>query len=86
MRSTCDQFQPTGGGKAAIKNFVLIGQRIHPGIRALRDNGIEDDRAPQPHAGRISASFLYALLGKDDALKLARGFGLHSIRLTRPKS
>jgi hypothetical protein len=35
-------FQPTGGGKAAITgDFVLIGSEVNPVLRALRDNGIE---------------------------------------------
>src|SRR5712664_3643140 len=35
-------FQPTGGGKAAITgDFVLIASEVNPLIKALRDNGIE---------------------------------------------
>lgn len=35
-------FQPTGGGKAAITgDFVLIADEVNPVIRALRANGIE---------------------------------------------
>jgi hypothetical protein len=34
-------FQPTGGGKAAITgDFVLIASEVNPVIRALRENGI----------------------------------------------
>jgi len=34
-------FQPTGGGKAAITgDFVLIGSEVNPVIQALRGNGI----------------------------------------------
>src|SRR5207302_5905673 len=35
-------FQPTGGGKAAITgDFVLIAKEVPPVMKALRDNGIE---------------------------------------------
>src|SRR5258708_39388218 len=35
-------FQPTGGGKAAITgDFVLIAKEVNPVLKTLRDNGIE---------------------------------------------
>jgi hypothetical protein len=35
-------FQPTGGGKAAITgDFVLLANEVNPVLRALRDHGIE---------------------------------------------
>ena len=35
-------FQPTGGGKAAITgDFVLIASEVNPLIRTLREHGIE---------------------------------------------
>jgi len=35
-------FQPTGGGKAAITgDFVLLASEVNPAIKALRDNSIE---------------------------------------------
>ena len=35
-------FQPTGGGKAAITgDFVLIAKEVNPVVKALRENGIE---------------------------------------------
>src|SRR5207248_2891231 len=34
-------FQPTGGGKAAITgDFVMIAREVNPVIKALRQNGI----------------------------------------------
>ena len=40
--ATAINFQPTGGGKAAITgDFVLLGKEVNPVIKALRDNGIE---------------------------------------------
>lgn len=40
--ATSINFQPTGGGKAAITgDFVLRGSEVNPVIRALRDHGID---------------------------------------------
>src|SRR5262249_2976104 len=40
--STALNFQPTGGGKAAITgDFVLTGAEVNPVIRSLRSHGIE---------------------------------------------
>ena len=44
-------FQPTGGGKAAITgDFVLTGDEVNPVIKALRGNGIEVTARAQPYA------------------------------------
>jgi len=40
--ATAINFQPTGGGKAAITgDFVLLGREVNLVLRALRDSGIE---------------------------------------------
>src|SRR5262249_52734360 len=40
--ATAINFQPTGGGKAAITgDFVVTGEEVNPVIKALRENGIE---------------------------------------------
>src|SRR6202790_419578 len=40
--ATAINFQPTGGGKAAITgDFVLLGKEVNPVMKALRENGIE---------------------------------------------
>jgi len=40
--ATAINFQPTGGGKAAITgDFVLLGKEVNPVMKALRANGIE---------------------------------------------
>jgi hypothetical protein len=67
-------FQPTGGGKAAITgDFVLIAKEVNPVLRALREHGIEvtaihnhmlDD---QPHL------YFMHFWANDDARKLAEG-------------
>ena len=58
-------FQPTGGGKAAITgDFVLIAKEVNPVLKALaraRDRGHGD---PQPHARRPAAPLLHAFLGQ----------------------
>jgi hypothetical protein len=67
-------FQPLGGGKAAITgDFVLIAGEVSPVLKTLREHGIEvtavhnhmlDD---QPHL------FFMHFWGNDDAVKLAEG-------------
>ncbi len=67
-------FQPTGGGKAAITgDFVLIASEVNPVLKALREHGIEvtaihnhmlDD---QPHL------YFMHFWANDDAQKLAEG-------------
>jgi hypothetical protein len=40
--ATAINFQPTGGGKAAITgDFVLLGKEVNPVMKALQENGIE---------------------------------------------
>ena len=40
--ATAINFQPTGGGKAAITgDFVLLGSEVQPVLKALRQHGIE---------------------------------------------
>ena len=67
-------FQPTGGGKAAITgDFVLIASEVTPVIKALRGNGIE---ATALHSHMLTESprlFFMHFWANDDALKLARG-------------
>ncbi|HEX3084979.1 MAG TPA: DUF1259 domain-containing protein [Pyrinomonadaceae bacterium] len=67
-------FQPTGGGKAAITgDFVLIATEVNPVIKALRDNGIE---VTALHSHMLTDSphlFFMHFWANDDAQKLARG-------------
>src|SRR6266542_755256 len=67
-------FQPTGGGKAAITgDFVLIASEVNPVIKALRDNGIE---LTALHSHMLIESphlFFMHFWANDDAQKLARG-------------
>jgi hypothetical protein len=67
-------FQPTGGGKAAITgDFVLLGKEVNPVLKALRDNGIE---VTALHSHMIDDSphlFFMHFWANDEAAKLARG-------------
>src|SRR5205809_1419224 len=67
-------FQPTGGGKAAITgDFVLIASEVNPVIKALRDSGIE---VTALHSHMLTDSphlFFMHFWANDDAQKLARG-------------
>jgi hypothetical protein len=67
-------FQPTGGGKAAITgDFVLTGEEVNPVIRALRSNGIEVT-ALHSHMLDEEPRLLFChFWANDDAIKLAKG-------------
>jgi hypothetical protein len=80
-------FQPTGGGKAAITgDFVLIATEVNPVLKALRDHGIEvtaihnhmlDD---QPHL------YFLHFWANDDAKKLAEGLKAALVHVNIAKS
>src|SRR5204862_4936413 len=67
-------FQPTGGGKAAITgDFVLLANEVNPVIKALRDNGIEMTALHSHMLVETPHLFFMHFWANDDALKLARG-------------
>jgi len=67
-------FQPTGGGKAAITgDFVLIASEVNPVIKALRDNGIEVTALHSHMLVETPHLFFMHFWANDDAQKLARG-------------
>ena len=67
-------FQPTGGGKAAITgDFVLIASEVNPVIRTLRDNGIQVTGLHSHMLVESPRLFFMHFWANDDALKLARG-------------
>ena len=67
-------FQPTGGGKAAITgDFVLTAKEVNPVLRALRDERHRGDGAAQPHARRRAAAVLHALLGERRCAEARQG-------------
>jgi len=67
-------FQPTGGGKAAITgDFVLAGNEVNPVIKALRENGIEVTALHSHMLTEEPRLFFMHFWAKDDAIKLAQG-------------
>jgi Domain of Unknown Function (DUF1259) len=67
-------FQPTGGGKAAITgDFVLAGNEVNPVIKALRDNGIEVTALHSHMLAEEPRLFFMHFWANGDAVKLAKG-------------
>jgi len=70
--ATALNFQPTGGGKAAITgDFVLLGSEVNPILRTLRQHGIE---VTALHSHMIDDSphlFFMHFWANDDAQRLA---------------
>jgi hypothetical protein len=66
-------FQPTGGGKAAITgDFVLIASEVNPVLKALRDGGIEVTALHSHMLTEQPRLFFMHFWADDDAAKLAR--------------
>ncbi|HEX3913291.1 MAG TPA: DUF1259 domain-containing protein [Steroidobacteraceae bacterium] len=67
-------FEPTGGGKAAITgDFVLLGSEVNPVLKMLRKHGIE---VTALHSHMIEDSphlFFMHFWANDDVQKLAKG-------------
>jgi hypothetical protein len=71
---TALNFQPTGGGKAAITgDFVLLGKEVNPVIKALRENGIAVTALHSHMLQEQPRLFFMHFWANDDALKLAKG-------------
>jgi hypothetical protein len=72
--ATALNFQPTGGGKAAITgDFVLLAKEVNPVIKALRENGIAVT-ALHSHMLQEQPRLLFMhFWANNDALKLAKG-------------
>ncbi len=67
-------FQPTGGGKAAITgDFALTGDEVNPVIKALLSNDIEVTAVHSHMLDEQPRLFFLHFWGNDDALKLAKG-------------
>lgn len=72
--ATAINFQPTGGGKAAITgDFVLRASEVNLVIRALRENAIEVTALHSHMITEEPRLFFMHFWANDDALKLARG-------------
>jgi hypothetical protein len=67
-------FQPMGGGKAAITgDLVLFGSEVSPALRALRNNGIEVTALHSHMVDEEPRLYFMHFWANDDAQKLARG-------------
>ncbi|RXH36535.1 DUF1259 domain-containing protein [Bradyrhizobium zhanjiangense] len=67
-------FQPTGGGKAAITgDFVLTSDEVNPVIVALRTHGIEVTALHSHMLDEQPRLFFMHFWANDDAVKLAEG-------------
>ncbi len=72
--ATAINFQPTGGGKAAITgDFVLTSEEVNPVISALRTHGIEVTALHSHVLGEEPRLFFMHFWANDDAIKLAKG-------------
>jgi hypothetical protein len=66
-------FQPTGGGKAAITgDFVLAGNEVNPVIQALLAGGIEVTAVHSHMLDEQPRLFFLHFWANDDAIKLAK--------------
>jgi len=66
-------FQPTGGGKAAITgDFVLVALEVNPVLKALREGGIEVTALHSHMLTEQPRLFFMHFWANDDAGKLAR--------------
>jgi hypothetical protein len=72
--ATAINFQPTGGGKAAISgDFVLLASEVNPVIRALRIHGIEVEAMHNHMLNDRPHLYFMHFWANDDAVKLAQG-------------
>jgi hypothetical protein len=72
--ATALNFQPTGGGKAAITgDFVLVAKEVNPVIKALHENGIAVTALHSHMLEEQPRLFFMHFWANDDALKLAKG-------------
>jgi hypothetical protein len=72
--STVMNFQPIGGGRAAINgDFVMTAEEIDPVIAALRANGIEIVELHHHLTDEEPRLFFMHFWGSEDAVGLARG-------------
>jgi hypothetical protein len=72
--ATAINFQPTGGGKAAITgDFALVGSEVVDVVRALRANGIEVTAIHSHMLTEEPRIIFMHFWANDDALKLAKG-------------
>ncbi|MGC1862275.1 MAG: DUF1259 domain-containing protein [Methylocystis sp.] len=79
-------FQPTGGGKAAITgDLVLTAEEVNPVIRELQANGIEVTAVHSHMLTDQPRLFFMHFWANDDAVKLAKGIRAALDRTARAK-
>ena len=72
--TTALNFQPTGGGKAAINgDFVMVGSEVDGVLKALEQNGIQGVELHNHLLDEDPRLFFVHFWANDDAVKLARG-------------
>jgi len=72
--STAINFQPTGGGRAAINgDFVMTADEVDRVIAALRENGIRVVALHNHLTDEEPRLFFMHFWAEDDAVGLARG-------------
>ncbi len=79
-------FQPTGGGKAAITgDFVLIAREVNPVLKTLRDGGIEVTALHSHMLDEQPRLFFMHFWANEDAGKLARSLkaALNKVKLAK---
>ena len=77
-------FQPTGGGKAAITgDFVALAKEVVPLLKALRTNGIDVTAVHSHMLDDEPRAFFIHFWANDDAVKLAKGLraGLDAVHV-----
>ncbi|MGB9364417.1 MAG: DUF1259 domain-containing protein [Xanthobacteraceae bacterium] len=85
--ATAINFQPTGGGKAAITgDFVLTGDEVHAVMKALRGNGIEVTAIHSHMLDEQPRLIFMHFWANDDAIKLAKGIREALDKTARAKS
>jgi hypothetical protein len=80
-------FQPTGGGKAAITgDFVLTAEEVNPVIKELRSNGIEVTAIHSHMLDEQPRLIFMHFWANDDAIKLAKRLRAALDKTARAKS
>lgn len=71
--ATAINFQPTGGGRAAITgDFVMSATEVNPVIRAPRENGIQVTALHSHMLEESPRRFFMHFWANDDAVTLAK--------------
>ena len=80
-------FQPTGGGKAAITgDFVLVAAEVNPVLKALREGGIEVTALHSHMLTEQPRLFFMHFWANDDAGKLASSLKAALSKVRRAKT